>query len=188
MTDKSELRAAMRATRKQLAALDPKAAHSVAGYADDIPGVVVHALYWPIGSELDPTPLAWRLAYEGYDLCLPVVIALDEPMIFRLWRPGDPLEPDAAGVPAPLPLAKVVEPELILTPLLAFDAVGGRLGQGGGHYDRTFAALPDALRIGLAYEGQRVDRVPMEAHDQVLQGVLTEVGYTRIRGPHGYED
>ncbi|WP_339913263.1 5-formyltetrahydrofolate cyclo-ligase [uncultured Brevundimonas sp.] len=188
MTDKHELRASMRAERKRLAELDPKAAHCVAGHADDIPGVVIHAVYWPIGSELDPTPLATRLVSEGYDLCLPVVIALDEPMIFRRWAPGDPLEPDAAGVPAPLPLAETVEPELILTPLLAFDAMGGRLGQGGGHYDRTFATLPDALRIGLAYEGQRVDRVPVETHDQVLQGVLTEVGYTRILGPHGYED
>ena len=187
MTDKHELRARMRAQRKHLAALDPGAAHSVAGYAGDLPGDVIHAVYCPIGSELDPTPLAQRLAHDGHELCLPVVIALDEPMIFRRWSPGDPLEPDAAGVPAPLPLAETLVPDLILTPLLAFDATGGRLGQGGGHYDRTFAALPDATRIGLAYDGQRVGLLALEPHDVRLHGVLTEGGYTPARGPSGRE-
>ena len=91
---------------------------------------------------------------------------------------GAPLELDAAGCPAPLPLAEVVMPDLILTPLLAFDDQGGRLGQGGGYYDRTFAALPDAIRIGFAYAGQRVERLALEPHDIRLHGVLTETGYT----------
>ena len=102
-------------------------------------------------------------------------------MIFRRWSPGEPLERDAAGCPAPLPLAEVVDPELIVTPLLAFDDFGGRLGQGGGFYDRTFAARPDAIRIGFAFAGQRVDRLPMERHDIPLHGVLTESGYTAAR-------
>jgi 5-formyltetrahydrofolate cyclo-ligase len=102
-------------------------------------------------------------------------------MIFRRWTPGDPLEVDAAGCPAPLPLAEVLKPDMILTPLLAFDDFGTRLGQGEGHYDRTFAAIPHALRIGLAYAGQRVERLPVEAHDIPLHGVLTEVGYTPAR-------
>ena len=98
-------------------------------------------------------------------------------MIFRRWSPGEPLEMDAAGCPAPLPLAGVVDPDLIITPLLAFDDFGGRLGQGGGYYDRTFAARPDAIRIGLAYAGQNIPRLPTEDHDVRLHGVLTEVGY-----------
>ncbi len=98
-------------------------------------------------------------------------------MIFRRWSPGDPLEPDTAGCPAPLPLAEIVDPDLVITPLLAFDDFGGRLGQGGGYYDRTFAVRPTAIRIGLAFAGQRVDRLPVEAHDIRLHGVLTEAGY-----------
>jgi 5-formyltetrahydrofolate cyclo-ligase len=74
-------------------------------------------------------------------------------------------------------LAGTVTPDLIVTPLLAFDRRGGRLGQGGGYYDRTFAALPEAVRIGFAYAGQQVDRLPIEAHDIRLHGVLTETGY-----------
>ncbi len=180
MTDKRELRARMRGARKRLAGENPEAAVRAAGHADDLPGVVVHALYRPIGSELDPTPLAKRLAYEGYDLCLPVVVELNAPMIFRRWLLDQPLEPDLVGVPAPPPLAEVVTPELIVTPLLAFDAAGARLGQGGGYYDRTFAALPDAFRIGFAYAGQEVEPLPLEPHDIRLHGVLTESGYRAL--------
>ena len=61
---------------------------------------------------------------------------------------------------------------------IAFDRAGGRLGQGGGYYDRTFAALPGAIRIGLAYAGQEADTLPTEPHDIRLHGVLTEMGYT----------
>lgn len=71
----------------------------------------------------------------------------------------------------------MVTPDLILTPLLAFDGAGGRLGQGGGYYDRTFAALPEAIRIGLAFAGQEVDHLALEPHDIRLHGVLTESDY-----------
>ncbi len=171
----------MRAERKRLAGLDPAASTRLAGHVDGLPSAEVVAVYRAIGSEIDTDALARALEGAGCGLCLPVVIAMDEPMIFRRWSPGDPLEPDAAGVPAPFPLAETVVPDLILTPLLAFDAWGGRLGQGGGHYDRTFAAMPDAVRIGLAYAGQQVGMLELESHDIRLHGVLTEVGYTPAR-------
>lgn len=178
MTDKRELRAAMRATRKRLAGLDPEAALRAAGQADALPPGEVVAVYRAIGSEMDADALSLALVRAGRTLCLPVVIELDAPMIFRRWSPGEPLEMDVAGVPAPFPLAGTVTPDLIVTPLLAFDAHGGRLGQGGGYYDRTFAALPDAVRIGLAYAGQKIEGLPVEPHDVRLHGVLTETGYT----------
>ena len=161
--------------------MEPLAADRAAAHADNLPAATPVAIYRAIGSELDPEPLARALLTAGRSLCLPVVLQRDAPMIFRRWTPGDPLEMDAAGCPAPLPLAEVVDPDLIVTPLLAFDDFGGRLGQGGGYYDRTFAARPDAIRIGFAYEGQRVACLPMERHDVALHGVLTEVGYTAAR-------
>jgi 5-formyltetrahydrofolate cyclo-ligase len=142
----------------------------------------VVALYRAIGSELDTDALAQSLAASGRTLCLPVVLERDAAMIFRLWSPGDPLEMDVAGCPAPFPLAATVIPDLILTPLLAFDDFGARLGQGGGFYDRTFATLPDVVRIGFAYDGQRLENIPMDAHDQRLHGVLTEVSYRAFGG------
>ena len=179
--DKAALRAEARALRKRLAGLDPEAAGRAAEHAAALPAGDPVAVYRAIGSELDMDALSVALAGQGRILCLPVVTEIDAPMIFRRWTPGEPLELDQAGVPAPLPLAETVIPDLILTPLLAFDLEGGRLGQGGGYYDRTFAALPDAIRVGFAYAGQRVDQVPIEAHDIRLHGVLTEVGYTAAR-------
>lgn len=178
MTSKSELRAEMRGLRKRLSAADPLAGERLADHAGDLPPGACVALYRAIGSEMDPQALARALVSAERTLCLPVVVERDAAMVFRAWAPGEPLEMDAAGCPAPLPLAATVIPDLIVTPLLAFDGAGGRLGQGGGYYDRTFAALPDIVRIGLAYAGQRVERMEIEAHDIRLHGVLTETGYT----------
>lgn len=167
----------MRATRKRLAELDADAAGRAAEQAGSLPAGRIVAVYRAIGSEMDADALSMALGRAGRELCLPVVVERDAPMLFRRWTPGEPLELDEAGVPAPFPLAEVVEPDLILTPLLAFDSHGGRLGQGGGYYDRTFAARPEALRIGFAYAGQEVDDLPVEPHDIRLHGVLTETGY-----------
>lgn len=160
-----------------MASADPLAAERAASHFADLPSAALVAVYRAMGSELDPEPLARALISAGADICLPVALLRDAPLIFRRWSPGDPLELDAAGCPAPLSLAQVVDPDLIITPLLAFDAFGGRLGQGGGFYDRTFAARPDAIRIGFAYQGQQVDRLPTEPHDGPLHGVLTQAGY-----------
>lgn len=167
----------MRATRKRLAGLHTGAAARAAEQAGALPPGRIVAVYRAIGSELDVEALSRALVQAGRELCLPVVIERDAPMIFRRWSPGEPLELDEAGVPAPFPLAEVVDPDLIVTPLLAFDERGGRLGQGGGYYDRTFAARPDALRVGFAYAGQEVNELPAETHDVRLHGVLTETGY-----------
>ena len=177
---KHELRSAARALRKRLAEADPLAASRSADHADALPTARIVALYRAMGSELDTDALAAELEAAGRRLCLPVVVQRDAPMEFRAWSPGEPLEVDAAGCPAPLPLAEVVMPDLILTPLLAFDDQGGRLGQGGGYYDRTFAALPDAVRVGFAYAGQEVERLALEPHDMGLHGVLTEKDYRAV--------
>jgi 5-formyltetrahydrofolate cyclo-ligase len=169
----------MRARRKALAKSSPDAAQMVATHADALPPGDIVAVYSAMGSELDPEPLAHALIASGRQVCLPVVTERDAPMTFRTWTPGDPLEIDAAGCPAPLPLAGQAEPDLILCPLLAFDDRGGRLGQGGGYYDRTLAAMDGrAAFIGLAYARQQIDRLPVEDHDERMHGVLTEVGYT----------
>jgi len=178
MIDKRALRSEMRARRMGLAKDGPEAAARAAGHAYGLPQAACVAVYHPIGSELATGPLVEALIARGADLCLPVTLTPDAPMIFRRWTPGDPLEADLAGVPAPFPLAGTVAPDLIFAPLLAFDGEGRRLGQGGGHYDRTFVALPDAIRIGLAYAGQQVEVLPFEPHDVALHGVLTETGYT----------
>ncbi|MEG2313294.1 5-formyltetrahydrofolate cyclo-ligase [Brevundimonas sp.] len=173
--DKVEIRTCMRAQRKLLNT--PERLAAIVGHAGDLPAGAVVALYSAIGAEVPTGELAKALAKQGRTLCLPVVVDRDAPMVFRLWSIGDPLEDDAAGCPAPLDLAGEVTPDLVITPLVAFDGRGGRLGQGGGYYDRTFEALSDVMRVGLAFAGQEVDQLPKEPHDIGLHGILTENGY-----------
>ncbi|MDZ4362557.1 5-formyltetrahydrofolate cyclo-ligase [Brevundimonas sp.] len=183
-SDKTVLRAQMRALRRALTEADPAAARQLADHAASLPAGTEVAVYRAMGSEIEAEPLARMLLRQGRRLCLPVVMRRDEAMIFRRWTPDDPLEPDMAGCPAPLPLAEVVVPNLVILPLLAFDDTGARLGQGGGHYDRTLAQLrrnTAVLAIGLAYAGQCLDSLPIEAHDQGLDGILTETGYIPAR-------
>ena len=81
------------------------------------------------------------------------------------------------GLAQPCADAPLVEPDLVFVPLLGFTAQGDRLGQGGGHYDRWLAAHPGALPIGLAWDCQLVDALPVQAHDQRLAGVITPTRY-----------
>ena len=173
--DKADIRTRMRALRKQLNT--PQAVGEIVRHIDALPSGQVVALYQAIGAEMPTEALATALLEQGRTLCLPVVTSREEAMVFRLWSPGDPLEDDLAGCPAPLELASLVVPDVVITPLVAFDGAGYRLGQGGGYYDRTFAVLPDAVRVGLAFAGQEVEDLPREAHDIRLHGVLTENGY-----------
>ena len=191
MTVKSDLRAAMRGRRKQAADANPYAAERLVEHADAMLDAlfattdrsITAALYGAQGSEMDTAPLARALMTHGLELALPVVIQRDAPLVFRRWRPGDPLELDQAGCPAPLDLAGEVTPALIMVPLLAFDSSGGRLGQGGGYYDRTLeflraeGGISHVAAVGLAYAAQELDNLPMDPHDQPLDGVLTEAGY-----------
>ena len=180
---KAELRSRLRETRKRLQAGLPDAGRDlVAGLdallASQAASPTTAALYLPLGSEIDTGPLAAELARRGLALALPRVDAIDSPMSFRAWSPGDPVVPDMQGCAAPLASAPQIEPDLIFVPLVAFDAGGGRLGQGGGYYDRTLAALAGKrpVVIGLAFAGQEVERIPRDPHDQKLDGILTERG------------
>ena len=183
--DKTALRLRMRGLRRRLADETADAAFRAAEALPlaRLPRFATAALYYAQGTELDPTPLAERLMAMGVATALPVARARDGLLQFRAWRPGESLEPDAVGVPSPPETAPVVTPGLVVTPLLAFDRRGGRLGQGGGHYDRTLQNLRAAgavFVLGLAYAGQEVDEIPMEPHDQRLDAILTEAGYVAV--------
>jgi len=143
------------------------------------PGAVV-SFYWPMGNEADPRALVGRLAARGHRLALPVVAKKRSPLHFREWREGDQLIVHAFGMHEPAPEAVTVVPNVLLVPLLAFDARGHRLGYGGGFYDCTLSALADKLAIGVAFAGQEVDRLPALPHDHPLDMVVTEKGVRRF--------
>jgi 5-formyltetrahydrofolate cyclo-ligase len=183
---KSDLRVLMRAYRRDLSVLMPSAAEEAAEQLplDDLPPFDVVAGYHALGSELNPWPALRRLAAHGARIVLPVAVEEGAPLLFRAWDSGQPLKPDAARVPSPTETAQTLTPQLVLAPLLAFDAEGYRLGQGGGYYDRTLAALRAqgaVFVIGLAYAGQQVDQVPRHPHDQPLDAIVTETGYHRVQ-------
>ena len=131
----------------------------------------------PYKSEITTMPLLNALRRQGWETCLPVVIAAEEPLLFRAWTPGEPLMPGVWDIPIPLEQAPEVLPDVLLVPLLAFDRGGYRLGYGGGFYDRTLEklrVLKSVVAIGIAYHAQMVDEVPRGPYDAPLDYVMTE--------------
>ncbi|MBC7986185.1 MAG: 5-formyltetrahydrofolate cyclo-ligase, partial [Sphingomonadaceae bacterium] len=127
-----------------------------------------------MGDEADPSAIAAAARAAGATLCLPrlgeegtmdfVISDLDIAALVT-----GPLR-----IPQPGPDASIVEPDLIVAPLLGFDRAMGRIGQGKGYYDRAFVAHPDAFRLGLAWSAQEAPTIPMEPWDMRLHAVLTE--------------
>ncbi len=191
--EKSELRKQALATRRDAHGKAGKDAGEVLAdrflAAKEInlpePGAVL-AGYWPVGSEIDTRPLMGRLHGAGYALVLPVVEGEGEPLSFRRWRPGDALVPGGHGTHAPKPEAEKMSPGVVLVPLLAFDGGGGRLGRGGGYYDRSLEVLRregDVVALGVAYAAQRVAAIPQDRFDQKLDWIVTEDGVIQARVP-----
>jgi 5-formyltetrahydrofolate cyclo-ligase len=172
--------AARRAARALRAGLDPATAGKalVAQWPADWSNLTPISAYWPMRNEIDPRPLLNHLHGQGKPLALPRMFSPTAPPLFHLWKPGDALAEDACGIMAPTLSAPILEPLLLLVPLLAFDRTGGRLGYGGGHYDRLIASLrPRGVRaVGLAYAAQEVAATPAGPHDQKLDAVLTDQG------------
>lgn len=178
------LRAAMRrehlAARKALPAA-PHAqaseavhAHLVTWIAARPPGILAFCL--PIRGEIDCRPVVEQLLALGWQAAMPVVVEKHAPMIFRPWSPTMPMTIDPHGIPVPDTTASVL-PDIVLLPLLAFDAAGYRLGYGGGYFDRTLAsAMPRPLAVGVGFDLNAVATTWPGQHDIPLDVVVTESG------------
>jgi 5-formyltetrahydrofolate cyclo-ligase len=185
MTDlstlKGEMRRAMRARRAEYVRQHPDAALALRNLFLDavevLNGAVVSA-YVACDYEIDPYPIMEVLHHRGHPLCLPVVNGRGEPLSFRIYVPGDVLVPiGRPPIPTPAEDKALVEPDLLITPLLAFDMRGNRLGQGAGYYDMTLIELRKRKKIyavGVGYDCQRIDEVPFGALDAPLDKVITE--------------
>jgi len=137
----------------------------------------VVSVYWPIRSELNTRPLIDALAGKGYRVVLPVMHKVKQPLVFRDFSPGDDLVKGPFGLSEPAEEKTARDPDILFSPLAAFDRKGYRLGYGGGIYDATLAELRPRKRvtaIGVAYSCQEADGVPTEPHDQRLDYLLTE--------------
>ena len=139
------------------------------------PGMVA-ASYRALGSEVDPSPLDELAENCGCLLALPFLESRSSEMEFRAWNRADPLEQASFGFEQPMPSSSRLTPHVIIVPLTGFDANLNRLGQGAGHYDRYFSSNDSALRLGLAWECQRIAALPVDPWDQPLDALLTENG------------
>ncbi len=140
----------------------------------------VLAGYMPMRSEIDPLPV--MTAHQG-PVCVPVIVARDTALRFREWRVDAPMVRGTFGALVPEDGDWLV-PQVLIVPLLAFDARGFRLGYGGGFYDRTLEVLRaqgPVLAVGFAYAAQELPEVPIEAVDQPLDIIVTEEGVRRFR-------
>ena len=188
MTDLGERKLLLRRTmRAQRRALDPArhaaASRSAAWHAlEALPWRERRrvALFWPLVDEIDTLPLLHALHWLGAEALLPRMQGRGRPLVFHAWRPELELAEGPFGVREPPPGLPPVLPEIVLAPLLAFDARGNRLGYGAGFYDMTFSAIAEAgirpLRAGFCFAEQERASVPVDAMDMPLDLVITEQG------------
>ncbi len=178
---KTDARKAAFARRKAAHAARPPApaAHLsqvLAGYR----GVPL-AGYVPIRTEIDPLPAMAEAAAHG-PVGVPVIAGKGLPLDFSRWTPDGPLREGPFGAMVP-EVNAFFEPEILIVPLVAFSRTGGRLGYGGGFYDRTLERLRAAratLAIGFAYAAQEDPDLPLEPTDQPLDMIVTEHGVIDI--------
>jgi 5-formyltetrahydrofolate cyclo-ligase len=133
--------------------------------------------FHPLRDEPDTLELLRALAGDGFATALPVVVGRNSPLVFRLWRPGDPTRPGPMSIAEPLEGAPPVDPDLLFVPLACFDRRGNRIGYGAGFYDRTLARLragKPVHAVGVAYGVCEVAAAPYEAHDESLDAIVTE--------------
>lgn len=141
----------------------------------------VLAGYMPIQTEVDPIPVMAAMAAFG-KVCVPVIEAAGLPLKFKEWTPGCAMVDGPFGAKIP-ETGDWLVPEIVIVPLVAFDAMGGRLGYGGGFYDRTLEGLRaggDVTAYGYAFSAQEAVGLPQEPTDQKLDGIVTEAGLERF--------
>jgi 5-formyltetrahydrofolate cyclo-ligase len=151
----------------------------------EVPNGAIVSGFSPINTEFNPVPLMRALAKAGARLALPQVMGRGKPLSLRAWSFGEPLVSGVWGIREPGPEAPEVAPDILLVPFTAFDRAGYRIGYGAGYYDMTLAALrakKKIVAIGLGFASQEVEKVPVEAHDQKLDFIITEAGLVFAAG------
>ncbi len=180
--------AAIKAEARKAAFARRKAAHEAAHEAAHAPSAVLGKVleghrgrplagYMAMRSEIDPAPAMAEAAVHG-PVCVPVIIGRGRALRFRRWEPGGAMVVGEFGALVP-EAGEWIRPEVVVVPLVAFTGAGGRLGYGGGFYDRTLEALRAAgpvLAIGFAWAAQQDDALPLEPTDQPLDLIVTERG------------
>ena len=182
---RKERRAALIAARKAL----PSAAHNAA--SAEITkhlttlfspfGRSLVGAYWPFRREYNVLAFLEWLTGRRHEVALPVVLGKGMPLEFRHWTRDMEMVSGVYDIPYPA-AGDPVRPEILIIPMVGFDAAGYRLGYGGGFYDRTIAAAaPKPLCVGTGFELGRLETIFPLPHDIPMDYVVTEKGlYRRI--------
>jgi 5,10-methenyltetrahydrofolate synthetase len=173
-------RARLIAARLALSARTRNAlARRIAGHLDTLigdPAGVLVSGYWPFRGEPDLRDWFRGLRERRGLAALPVVVERGKPLLFRLWRKGERLERGVWNIPAPA-AGEPVFPRIVIAPVVGFDALGYRLGYGGGFFDRTLAALPPStIAIGVGYEMAEITTIRPHGFDIPMRYIVTENG------------
>ena len=131
--------------------------------------------YYPYNFEVDAIEILNKFEKENYQISLPK-IKKNFQMDFYYWSSKEPLAINKFGIPEPTS-DKILYPEILLVPLVAFDNNLNRIGYGGGYYDRYIKKakkIKKTLTIGLAYSFQKVKKIPINKHDIKLDFIITE--------------
>ncbi|MDX8347587.1 5-formyltetrahydrofolate cyclo-ligase [Cognatiyoonia sp. IB215446] len=174
MIDKSAARQAAFARRKAAHALGQGNAGHLSSVLAGYRGVPLSG-YMAMRTEIDPIAAMEEAAAHG-PVGVPVIMGAEQPLKFRQWEPGCRMIKGEFGAMIP-EAGDWMVPEIVIVPLVAFDRYGGRLGYGGGFYDRTLQKLRAArptFAIGFAYSAQEDQGLPLEPTDQPLDLIVTE--------------
>ena len=137
--------------------------------------------FWSFGSEVPMDPLIARLAEAGVTVALPRIVGAR--LEARTWRPGEPATETHFGAREPEggEVLEAAAIDVVATPGVAFDRHGGRIGYGGGFYDRFLPSSP-ALRVAVAFDVQLVDEpLPGASFDVPVEVIVTESATVRCR-------
>lgn len=191
MSDKHQLRAHLRRQRRKLSLYQQRIA------SRDLQQLICQqalfltsrriAFYLANDGEIDPACLLARAHKLGKQCYLPL-LQKNRTLLFARYKPGDKLINNRFQIPEPISkeLLRPHQLDMVLMPLVGFDKLGGRLGMGGGFYDRSFAfkCKPGIQRfpqlIGLAHTCQEVAEIPMEKWDIPLQAIATNRSFITI--------
>lgn len=185
---KTELRSTLRAARRTHVEALPDSIRGLLFHRPPAPLLgrigdeAVIGLYYAAPHEAPAASYARFFHEAGHTIALPHFSAPDAAMTFRRHIDpfgGDDLESGLFGLMQPAATAETVVPDVLFVPLLGFTPALARLGQGGGHYDRWLEEHRPRLAVGLAWDVQACDTLPLEPHDVSLDAVVTP---TRIYG------
>lgn len=185
--NKAQLRSELRQRRQALSQPQQRAAaEAAASHLMQLPGWAQArriALYLAQDGEIDTSPISELCRKPGIQLFLPV-IGPDDSLTFARWQTDEPLLTNRYGIPEPATAAQrcaAAELDILVLPLVGWDRRGGRLGMGGGFYDRSLAGVTDTLLVGLAHSVQELEQVPQEQWDISMDYVVTDTGVHSCR-------